>query len=144
VHTTNSIVIQAPKEDIFETAANLKEWPNILTHYRYICYYQRGITRRRVKMGASRSGIPVAWLSEQEIDRDAWEIRFRHLEGWTKGMFVVWKFKETPGGVFVEIIHDLKFRVPFLSLVAEKIIGDFFVKHIADQTLAGIKKHLEK
>jgi len=144
MHTTNSIVIRAPKEAIFEAVVNLKEWPNILEHYRSISYYQRGVTRKKVKMACLRSGIPVAWLSEQEIDRDAMEIRFRHLKGWTKGMFVVWTFKETPDGVFVEIIHDLKSPIPFLAPVVEKVIGGFFVKHIADQTLAGLKKHLEK
>jgi len=144
MHTSNSILIRAPKEAIFDAVANLKAWPNILPHYRSISYYQRGVRRNTVKMAANRSGIPVAWTSEQEIDREAWEVRFRHLKGWTKGMLVVWTFKETPDGVFVEIIHDLKFRFAILSIVAERIIGDFFVKHIADQTLAGMKKHLEK
>ena len=144
MHTVNSIVIRAPKEAIFEAAANLKEWPSILPHYRAISYYERGARRNNVKMEATRSGIPVSWRSEQEIDREACEVRFRHLRGWTKGMFVVWRFTEREDGVFVEIIHELKFRVPILSVVAEKIIGDFFVKHIADQTLAGMKRHLEK
>ncbi len=144
VHTSNSIFIRAPKETIFDTVANLKAWPNILPHYRSISYYERGEHRNNVKMAATRSGIPVEWMSQQEIDRDKWEVRFRHLKGWTKGMFVVWTFKEEPDGVFVEIIHDLNFRFPILSVVADRIIGGFFVKHIADQTLAAMKKHLEK
>jgi len=144
MHTSNSILIRAPRAAIFDAVANLRAWPNILPHYRSVSYYRRGERRNTVKMAATRSGIPVAWTSEQDIDRDAWEVRFRHLKGWTKGMLVVWTFKETPDGVFVEIIHDLKFRFAILSVVAEKIIGDFFVKHIADQTLAGMKKHLEK
>jgi hypothetical protein len=42
MHTGNTIIMQAPKEAIFETAANLELWPKILPHYRYITYLQRG------------------------------------------------------------------------------------------------------
>ena len=36
MHKTNSILMQAPKTVIFETAANLELWPKIFPHYRYI------------------------------------------------------------------------------------------------------------
>ena len=32
MHKTNSIIMQAPKMSIFETAANLELWPRILPH----------------------------------------------------------------------------------------------------------------
>jgi len=111
MHTGNTIIMRAPKERIFETAANLELWPKILPHYRYIHYYEKSPNRNLVKMAASRSGIPIAWTSEQIIDRDALEVRFVHLKAFTKGMEVVWTFKDTPDGVLVEILHDLKFRV---------------------------------
>ena len=44
---------------------------------------------------AKRSGIPVAWTSEQIIDRERLEVRFTHLKAFTKGMHVVWKFTDT-------------------------------------------------
>lgn len=143
MHTGNSIVMRAPKERIFETAANLELWPKILPHYRYIHYFEKNPTRNVVKMAATRSGIPIAWTSEQIIDRDAFEVRFHHLKAFTKGMNVVWTFKETPDGVLVEILHDLNFRVPALAPVADKIIGEFFIQNIANKTLACMKKYLE-
>ena len=93
MHKTNSIIMQASRAEIFETAANLEHWPKILPHYRYIKYLERGTDRNVVIMAASRSGIPISWMSEQIIDRERNEVRFHHLKAFTKGMFVVWTFK---------------------------------------------------
>src|SRR6478736_10420413 len=75
----NSIIMHAPKMSIFETAANLELWPKILPHYRYIRYLERSPNRNVVVMAAVRSGIPIAWTSEQTIDRNNFEVRFHHL-----------------------------------------------------------------
>ncbi len=143
MHTGNFIIIQAPKEMIFETAANLERWPEILPHYRYIRYLERGATRNIVVMAAVRSGIPISWASEQIIDRERLEVRFHHLKAFTKGMRVVWTFNDTPAGVRVDILHDLRFRFPPLAPVADQIIGGFFIHHIANETLRCMKTHLE-
>ena len=139
-----SILMRVPKERIFETAADLSGWPRILPHYRYIHYYERGATRNIVKMAARRTGIPIAWTSEQIIDRERLEVRFTHLKAFTKGMHVVWTFRDTPEGVHVEIVHDLKFRVPALAPLADLIIGKFFIDAVAFRTLRCMKAHLEK
>ena len=143
MHKTNSIIMHASRAEIFETAANLELWPEILPHYRYIKYLERGTDRNVVIMAAIRSGIPISWVSEQVIDREKFEVRFHHLKAFTKGMFVVWSFKETPAGVIVEIAHDLNFRVPALAPLAEPIIGDFLIHYIANRTLQCMKAYLE-
>ena len=140
---TNSIIMCAPKMTVFETAANLELWPRILPHYRYIHYLERSPTRNVVVMAATRSGIPISWTSEEIIDRDSIEIRFCHLKAFTKGMRVVWTFQEAPAGVLVEIKHDLAFRVKILAPIADKIIGDFFIHHIANKTLRCMKSYVE-
>jgi len=143
MHTGNSIIMHAPRMAIFETAANLELWPRILPHYRYIRYLERAADRNLVVMAAIRSGIPISWTSEQVIDRENVEVRFHHLKAWTKGMDVVWTFKETPAGVLVEIMHELQFRNRLLAPIAEPIIGNFFISHIAGQTLRCMKAYLE-
>lgn len=143
MHTGNSIIMRAPRSAIFETAANLELWPKILPHYRYIRYLERSPERNIVVMAAVRGGIPISWTSEQVIDRDRLEVRFHHLKAWTKGMAVTWSFNETQAGVLVEIIHDLRFRVRLLAPLAEKIIGDGFVRPVANKTLRCMKAYLE-
>ncbi len=139
----NSIIMHAPITSIFETAANLELWPQILPHYRYVRYLERNPNRNIVVMAARRSGIPISWTSEQVIDRERVEIHFHHLKAFTKGMHVVWTFRDAPTGVLVEIMHDLAFRVNLLAPLADKIIGDFFIHNIASQTLRCMKTYVE-
>ncbi|MDQ6622698.1 MAG: hypothetical protein M3Y86_04335 [Verrucomicrobiota bacterium] len=143
MHTGNSIIMHAPKMEIFETAANLELWPQILPHYRYIHYLERGANRNVVVMAAVRSGIPISWTSEQIIDRENLQVRFHHLKAFTKGMDVVWTFDDTPAGVLVQIVHDLRFRIPPLAPVADQVIGNFFIHYIAGETLRCMKAYLE-
>jgi ribosome-associated toxin RatA of RatAB toxin-antitoxin module len=143
MHKANSIIISAPRMTVFETASNLELWPQILPHYRYIRYIEHSPSRNIVVMAATRSGIPISWTSEQIIDRDRVEVRFRHLKAFTKGMRVVWTFQEVPAGVLVEIKHDLAFRVRILAPIADKLIGDFFIHHVANKTLRCMKSYVE-
>jgi ribosome-associated toxin RatA of RatAB toxin-antitoxin module len=136
--------MRAPRDQIFETAADLSHWPEILPHYRYIHYYERSPERNVVKMAAVRSGIPISWVSEQRIDRERCEVHFHHLKALTKGMDVVWTFEDTPEGVRVSIVHDLDFRIPALAPLAERIIGGFFVGPVAGRTLECMKRYVEK
>src|SRR5260370_23140428 len=140
---TSSIIMRAPKISIFETAANLELWPEILPHYRYIRFLERSPNRNVVVMSATRSGIPISWTSEQIIDREKFEIHFRHLKAWTKGMQVVWTFTESPNGVLVQISHDLKFRMNLFAPIADKIIGNFFIHHVANKTLRCMKAYVK-
>src|SRR5947207_15812196 len=143
MHKTNSIIMQASRAEIFETAANLENWPKILPHYRYIKYLERDSDRNVVIMAATRSGIRISWTSEQIIDRDKFEIHFHHLKAWTKGMRVVWTFSESGDGVLVAISHDLQFRLPPLARIMNPIIGDFFIHSVANKTLHCMKAYVE-
>ena len=143
MHRTNSIVMNAPEEAIFNAAADLERWPTFLPHYRYIRYFEKDPARNVVRMAAKRGLIPIAWTSEQIVDRERRQIRFRHLKAWTKGMEVVWRFQSLPAGVKVEIVHDLAFRVRVLAPLAELIIGDLFIHPIANRTLRCMKEYVE-
>ena len=128
---------------IFETAANLELWPKILPHYRYIHYLERSPNRNVVVMAATRSRIPISWTSEQTIDREKCEVLFHHLKAWTKGMRVVWTFEDTPTGVLVKISHDLRFRIAVVAPIVDLIIGDFFIRSVANKTLRCMKAYVE-
>lgn len=144
MHTETSITIKAPLENIFETAADLSLWPVILPHYRWIRFIERSADRNLVKMAARRKWIPVQWTSEQEIDRNRREIRFHHLKAFTRGMRVIWSFTQYEDGVRVTIRHDLKPTIPLIGkFVAERIIGEFFIGYIANQTLMHMKNYIE-
>jgi ribosome-associated toxin RatA of RatAB toxin-antitoxin module len=143
LHTGNSILVRAPREKVFRLVSDLSRWPELLPHYRYVRTLGKGERGSIVEMAAKRSGIPISWTSEYWTDERALELHFLHLAKWTKGMKVVWTLTPTRDGTRVEIIHNLRFRLPFLAWLAEPIIGGFFISHVANRTLTEFKALLE-
>ena len=148
VHTENRIEIRAPSDVVFRLAADVLNWPAILEHYRYVQLVPGAETPhggRLVKMGASRNGIPVSWTSVQEAQPESGCIQYRHVAGVTKGMDVTWRVVPTPDGTAVTIYHQLESPRWWLrSRLAAYVVGELFVKNIADKTLRGIRNRAEE
>jgi hypothetical protein len=147
MRTSNDIVIHAPLERIFSTAADLARWPDFLSHYRYNRFLSPMPWGGIVKMSAVRTGLPTTWISEYRIEPETPRLYFKHLRSAcnaTRGMEVVWHFTPLPEGVKVEITHDLDLHWPVIGgFVSKYIVGLFFIHHIATRTLAGLKRKVE-
>jgi uncharacterized membrane protein len=145
MHTENSIVMSAPADIVFQTASHLELWPTMLPHYRWVRFLEKSPARSVVVMAARRSGIPIRWTSELRVDTGKREIHFHHLKAFTRGMHVVWTLHPHPEGTEVRIRHELAPRIPVIGkFFAERIIGDFFIRHVAHQTLTRMKHYIEK
>jgi uncharacterized membrane protein len=141
MHSENSITIDAPPARIYDLAAHIERWPDILPHYRYVTLYRDDGHTRLVEMAATRDGgFPVKWTSIEELDPTRHKIHFRHVRGITRGMVVEWIIEPGPGGTDVRIVHD--FNPPWPAIVgplfARYIVGDF-IHNIANKTLRTIK-----
>lgn len=147
IHTENHISIHADAQTVYETAANVEQWPRILQHYRYVTVLGGSALEseeRLIAMSARRSRIPVRWTSTQLRRRDRLQISYHHVAGVTRGMDVLWTIVESENGVEVRIDHDLQQPRWWLRWrVAAFIVGEVFVTHIADQTLRGVKSCAE-
>lgn len=143
MHTETSILIDAPRDRIFEVTSDLAAWPAMLPHYRSVHFLEGTRDDALITMAGMRGWIPISWKSRLEVDRDAFEMRFTHLKAFTKGMVVVWKYEQEPNGVRVTIVHDLNFRIPALAPLADLIIGRFFIDYVAHKTLGTFKLLLE-
>ena len=143
--TENRAVIAAPRDLIFDLAAHVERWPDLLPHYRHVDLLAGGERWRVVHMAAQRDGFPVSWTSIQEIDPDAFTIRFRHIRGLTRGMWVEWRFEERDGVVHITIRHHFERRWPVVGpLFARFVVGELFVRNIARKTLRHLKAHAER
>ena len=147
MHTENEIFIRADMAEIYQLAAPVERWPEILPHYRWVRVLADNGDRRLVEMAARRDRIPVRWRADQWLFPEEPRITFRHVSGVTKGMEVKWVFEPTEqGGVRVAILHDLPrlLGLPLLGdLAAHRIVGPLFVKDIAGKTLRRIKELAE-
>jgi ribosome-associated toxin RatA of RatAB toxin-antitoxin module len=144
MHTENSALIHADPRSVYELAAEVARWPELLPHYRWVRVLAEDGDLRLVEMAARRGAIPVWWCAEQRLYPAALRIIFRHVRGLTSGMDVEWTFVPVGDDVLVTIRHDLRLGLPVLGgIIAERIIGPYFVHHIAGKTLHRIKQVAE-
>lgn len=146
MHTENALFIRADPDRIYQLAADIRNWPRLLPHYRYVVVEEESQSHRIARMGARRTGFPVSWRARQELDPRARRIRYHHIGGITRGMDVEWGIEPHEGGATVWIVHDLEYlsgRSGPIAWAARQfgrhIVGGLFVHHIADQTLACIR-----
>ena len=147
LHTLDHIVVYASLKRVFELAADVERWPVLLPHYRYVRRLGASLSDgpAAYAMGATRSGIPVRWSSTQRCEREALRIAYHHIEGVTRGMDVEWRFEAVEGGVVrVTIEHRLERGWPLVaSPLGRALVGELFVRNVAQRTLRGIKRAAE-
>lgn len=140
MNSTLHQLIAAPYERIFDLAAEVERWPEILPHYRYVRPVPDPNGERRFAMGARRGPIPVSWEAVQRPMRNERRIEFVHTGGVTRGMWVAWRFEPRDADVDVSIEHRLDLRWPVVGeLVARTVIGPQFIEAIAGRTLRRVK-----
>jgi ribosome-associated toxin RatA of RatAB toxin-antitoxin module len=155
-------LVRAPWRTMFDIAKNVELWPAYLPHYRYVRFHERATDGGGlVEMSACRPfgivGWPTWWLSEMSVDEGAPAIRFRHIDGITKGMDVEWTFRSvgspsgqpgarTPRGTQVKIVHVWDGPpIPLIGIpAATAIIGPVFIHGIASRTLEGLATTAER
>lgn len=142
--TIDTITISAEPDAIFRMAADIERWPDIFPHYRWVKVLEQRDDERVVEMAAKRGWIPVKWTALQVLDAGRRRVYYRHIGGATRGMEVEWSFQPESSEVTVKIVHEMSLLVPFVRMaIGKRIVGNFFVKHIAGQTLNCIKQLLE-
>jgi ribosome-associated toxin RatA of RatAB toxin-antitoxin module len=149
MRTIDSIRVAAPVERVFQAAVDVEQWPELLSHYRWVRMLERREQGGLVEMAAWRPfGIfnyPTWWVSEMRVDRARLAVHYRHVRGITAGMDVVWQLQPLAGGTGVTIVHEWSGpRWPVVGpSAATWVIGPVFIHGIASRTLAGIAKYVE-
>jgi hypothetical protein len=150
MRTVDRMHMRAPLDPVFRAAREVERWPDILGHYRWVRMLETRHDADLVEMAAwrpfGRLKYPTWWVSEMWIDQAAPAIHYRHVQGITTGMDVVWQLQPARDGTEVTIVHDWDGpRWPVVgSAAAAWVIGPVFVHGIATRTLAGMKAYVEK
>lgn len=154
MRTVDECVVRAPFQIVFDIAADVERWPELLDHYRYVRFRERQVGGGVVEMAANRPFGPLAWptwwVSQMDVrplrDGSAPVIRFRHVEGITTRMEVEWSFSPVTGGTHVTVLH--LWNGPSWPLIghaaARAVIGPVFIHGIASRTLAGLARAAEQ
>ena len=145
---SHEIIILAPLRKVFAAASDVVRWPEFLPHYRFNRFLTHKANGGVVKMSCVRAGVVVTWVSAYRIDPRAQQLHFEHLRSTlsaTRGMKVLWNFDDLGDDSTRLSIHfDLHRRFPFLApALADLLMGKYFFRYVARQTLAGFKRKLE-
>jgi hypothetical protein len=150
MRVVDTLWIAAAPDPVFRRAAEVEGWPRILPHYRWVRMRERNRDGGGlVEMAAWRPFGPLRWptwwLSEMRVDSARREVRYRHVQGVTTGMAVLWSVVPEGSGSRATILHE--WAGPPWSVLrrpaAEWLIGPVFVHGIASRTLAGIARAAE-
>lgn len=151
MRTVDEIRVRAPADRVFDAAADVERWPEILPHYRWVRILERRADGVQiVEMAAWRPfgplKYPTWWVSEMRVDRSTRRVLYRHIRGITRRMDVEWRVEPVPGGTHVTIVHE--WSGPAWPLIgrpaADVVIGPVFIHGIASRTLAGIARAAER
>jgi hypothetical protein len=158
VNTTNRIQIAGPYERLFNLASDIARWPDMLPHYRWVKILKQCDGTVIAEMAARHKGLPLWWKTIQRPLPQDKRIEFEHIGGVTKGMHVQWTFTplrhpprplaEDPDDArevwLVEIHHEFNPAWgPLKPWLADRLIGEIFVKQVANKTLHRIKEITE-
>jgi ribosome-associated toxin RatA of RatAB toxin-antitoxin module len=149
MRTVDEAVVAASPDLVFEAAADVERWPEILPHYRWVRLIRGTRADGIVEMAANRPfgplNWPTWWRSEMQMDSATREVRYRHIAGITTGMDVLWRVTARDGGAHILLTHDWTGpRWPLIRRpAAEWVIGPVFVHAIASRTIAGVARAAE-
>lgn len=145
MHIEDHITIDAPAARIYDLAARVEFWPELLPHYRWVSVLRDEGDGRLVEMAATRDGFPVKWVAIQRLDPARRRIYFHHVRGISRGMDVEWSIEPADDAMRVSIGHDFDppWPRPLGPLFARYVVCDLFVHNIAARTLARIKSLAE-
>ena len=137
--TIDERLVRAPLDRIYALATDVERWPALLPHYRYVRFRTAGVVEMSANRPFGPANWPTWWVSEMNAGIDI-GIRYRHVEGITTGMDVLWSFEPHRDGTHVRIVHTWGGPGwPLISgLAASGVIGPVFVHGIASRTLAGL------
>lgn len=150
IRIVDTLWIPASPERVFRHAADVERWPAILPHYRSVrMRSSSGPGASIVEMVADRPfgpfNWPTWWVSEMWVTPARREVRYRHIEGITRGMAVLWSVEPEGTGTRASIVHEWSGPAwPLIQWLAGRwVIMPVFVHGIASRTLAGIARASE-
>ena len=141
-HTRNSIVINAPYTQVFDTSNHIERWTELFGGE----YVKADVLKRKGNEVTFRltDNDGKSWVSKRWLFKDlklAYAQRHEPMFPF-KYMKIVWFYTETPNGILLTWIQDFEMDPGFTKFTAEQIEG--FVNEHSQHNLKIFKKVIEQ
>jgi aromatase len=102
-NTDNAIVVNAPRQAVWDAMNDLENWPNLFTEYASLEILARDGDMTRFRLTThpddEHDGQVWSWVSERTIDPASYTSHARRVEtGPFAFMEIDWQFEEVPDG----------------------------------------------
>jgi aromatase len=112
-YTENSVIIQAPMEQVWQMTNDLESWPGLFSEYSSVEILSRDgrTVRFRLTMHPDENGKQWSWVSERTADPDTRTVRAQRVEpGPFEFMRIHWSYRETERGVEMRWVQHFQMR----------------------------------
>jgi aromatase len=114
-HTDNEIVIDAPRDFVWERMMDIESWPKLFTEYAEAEVIEEdGDTvqfRLTTNPDEEHGGQVWSWVSERKADPASYTSKSKRIEtGPFEFMEIAWSFEEADGGTKMRWIQDFAMK----------------------------------
>jgi len=150
VNVENTVVINAPREEVFSLACDFESWPEFMPSYKEVKIVQRSEDRMVIERKGEVRGKPVFWKSEVRLEPPNM-IKARQVEGPIPDMEAEWFFEALNGETKIVLIHSFEHKkvpligakIPLIGEIIARLIAAKVVRRMAQETLEAIKRRVE-
>jgi aromatase len=114
-HTDNEVVIDAPRDFVWERMMDIEGWPKLFTEYAEAeVLEQEGDTvrfRLSTHPDPEHDNTVWSWVSERVADPDNWQSKSKRIEtGPFEFMDIEWYFEEAGDGTKMRWVQDFSMK----------------------------------
>lgn len=114
-HTDNSVLVEAPRDFVWERMMNIEDWPNLFSEYAQAEVLEQDGDRVQFRLTThpdpEYDGQVWSWVSERVADPDNYTSKSRRIEtGPFEYMEIEWFFEEVEGGTNMRWVQDFSMK----------------------------------
>jgi aromatase len=145
-HTDNSVVIDAPRDFVWERMMDIESWPNLFSEYaKAEVLEQEGDTvqfRLTTHPDPEYDGKVWSWTSERTADPASYSSKSRRIEtGPFEYMTIEWEFEEVEDGTNMRWVQDFSMKPE--APADDETAQDYMNRNTKEQ-MGVIKERLEQ
>ena len=145
-HTDNEVVIDAPREFVWERMMDIESWPDLFSEYaKAEVIEEDGDTvtfRLTTHPDPEYDGKVWSWTSERTADRDNWRSKSKRIEtGPFEYMNIEWYFEEEGDGTKMRWVQDFTMKP---DAPADDATAEGYMNKNTKEQMRVIKEKLEK
>lgn len=113
VRTENSIMIDAPLEEVWRITNDISDWPNLFTEYARVDILERkgDTVRFRLTMHPDEQGKVWSWVSERTADLRKRTVKAHRVEtGPFEYMNIEWYYEPADGGTKMRWVQEFTMK----------------------------------